>query len=110
MGFVRSYGEILKEESIALNAVCPNKVRTGISTTAVYDKAEKRGVLVPMKDVLKAFEMTLGHSKLAAQCIEVAPQIGPNIRAPAAWINEESRISAEMTYERSHHLHEPVQD
>ncbi|KAF2095751.1 glucose 1-dehydrogenase [Rhizodiscina lignyota] len=110
VGFVRSYGSILIEENIALNTVCPNKVRTGISTTAVYDKAEKLGVLVPMKHVLEAFEMTLGDSKLAGQIIEVAPQIGPNIRPPAAWINEESRLSAEMTYARSHHLHEPVKD
>ena len=112
VGLVRSYGKILAEKDIHLNAVCPNKIRTGISTAAVYDKAEKRGVLVPMEKLLEAFERLLpggDFTDLTGECIEVAPQLGVRRREFVDFVNEESRISAEMTYERSHHLHEVVE-
>ncbi|KIW83059.1 hypothetical protein Z517_02302 [Fonsecaea pedrosoi CBS 271.37] len=107
VGFVRSYGKILAEEHITLNAVCPNKIRTGISTAAVYDKAEKLGVLVPMERLLEAFESLLGENPMSGECLEVAPQIGVRVVQFVPFINEESKLSADMTYERSHHLHEP---
>lgn len=93
--------------------MCPNKIRTGISTTAVYDKAEKLGVLVPMNKLLEAFEKLLPGGEFAdlgGECLEVAPQIGVRKREFVEFVNEESRISAEMTYERSHHLHEVVEE
>ena len=114
VGFVRSYGKILAEEHITFNAVCPNKIRTGISTAASYEKAEKAGVLVPMGDLLDAFEMLLAqgkHKDLSGECLEVAPKVG--VRVVKEWVpfvNEESRLSAEMTYHRSHYLHEVVDD
>lgn len=110
MGLVRSYGKILAEEKIALNAVCPNKIRTGISTAAVYEKAERLGCLVPMERLLEAFELLLGNNEYAGECFEVAPKIGVKIRPATEFINEESKISADMTYDRSHHLHEVVTD
>ena len=54
--------------------------------------------------------MLLGASDYSGECLEVAPQIGVRIRPPVEFINKESRISAEMTYERSHYLHEPVHE
>lgn len=113
MGLVRSYGAILAEERIHLNALCPNKIRTGISTAAVYEKAEKAGVLVPMEKLLEAFEKLLSggeYGGLSGECIEVAPKLGVRRREFVGFVNEESRVSAEMTYERSHFLHEVVED
>jgi hypothetical protein len=110
VGFVRSLGKILPEEKITLNAVCPNKIRTNISTEAVYKKAEEKGVLVPMEKLLQAFEQLLGASDYSGECFEIAPKIGCRIVPPTPFVNDESRISAEMTYERSHYLHEPIDD
>ena len=113
VGFVRSYGKILAEEHITLNAVCPNKVRTNISTPASYDKAEKAGVIVPMERLLEAFEMLIAkegeYARISGECLEVAPKLGGRIAPKMEVVNEESRVSAEMTYERSHYLHEVVE-
>ena len=113
VGFVRSYGKILAEEHITLNAVCPNKIRTNIGTPASYEKAEKAGCLVPMDNLLKAFEMLLSkdteYSSMSGECLEVAPKIGVRVAPKMEFVNEESRISAEITYERSHYLHEVVE-
>ncbi|OQU96054.1 hypothetical protein CLAIMM_02190 isoform 1 [Cladophialophora immunda] len=110
VGLVRSYGKILAEEKITLNAVCPNKIRTGISTAAVYDKAEKLGVLVPMERLLEAFESLLGDNPMSGECLEVAPKLGVRVVQFVPFINEESKLSADMTYDRSHYLHELIME
>ena len=101
VGFVRSYGKILAEEHITLNAVCPNKVRTNISTPASYDRAEKAGVLVPMEKLLEAFELLLSkegeYASMSGECLEVAPKLGIRVVPKMEFVNEESRISADMT-------------
>ena len=93
--------------------MCPNKIRTGISTAAVYDKAEKAGVLVPMDNLLRAFEMLLPGGEFAnesGECLEVAPQLGAIKKEFLPFINDESLLSAEMTMERSRYLHEVVRE
>lgn len=101
VGFVRSYGKILAEEHITLNAVCPNKIRTNIGTPASYEKAEKAGVLVPMEKLLEAFEMLISsegkYADISGECLEVAPQLGVRIMPKAEFVNEESRLSADIT-------------
>ncbi|KAK3712769.1 hypothetical protein LTR37_008859 [Vermiconidia calcicola] len=109
--FVRSYGKILEEENITFNAVCPNKIRTNIGTAAAYEKAEKAGCLVPMEKLLEAFEMLLSKGEyrgLSGECLEVAPKLGIRVVPFLEFVNEESRVSAEITYERSRYLHEVV--
>jgi hypothetical protein len=109
VGFVRSFGKILQEEDITFNAVCPNKIRTNIGTAESYEKAEKAGVLVPMEKLLEAFEMLLSqgeHKGLSGECLEVAPKLGIRIVPKTEFVNEESKISADITYQRSHYLHE----
>ena len=113
VGLVRSFGTILTEEGITLNAVCPNKIRTNIGTADGYEKAEKAGCLVPMEHLLQAFEMLLNQGKykdLSGECLEVAPKIGVRKVNFVPFVNDESRISAEITYERSHYLHEVVNE
>lgn len=111
VGFVRSFGKILAEEDITFNAVCPNKIRTSIGTVESYEKAEKAGCLVPMEKLLEAFEMLMSngeHNRISGECLEVAPKLGVRIVPKTEFVNEESKISADITYERSHYLHEVV--
>lgn len=64
---------------------------------------------MPMEKLLEAFEGLLPggeYAEMSGECLEVAPQLGVRRREFIGFVNEESRISAEMTYERSHHLHE----
>ena len=69
---------------------------------------------MPMATLLEAFEKLLPGGEFAAlggECIEVAPRLGVRRRAEfAEFVDEESRVSAEMTYERSHFLHEVAGD
>ena len=64
---------------------------------------------MPMEHLLEAFELLLGDNDISGECFEIAPKIGCRIMPKTPFVNEESRISAEMTYERSHHLHEPIE-
>lgn len=106
VGFVRSYGKYLPEEQITLNAVCPNVVRTHISTDIFYDQVEAEGVLTPMKGVVDAFESFL-DSDTSGECMEVGPKGGFSAKAPPPYLDKESERVMDMIYRRAHVLHEP---
>lgn len=108
VGFVRSYGKYLPEEGITLNAVCPNVVRTSISTDVFYDQLEKEGILTPMKGVVDAFASFL-DSDVSGECMEVGPNGGFEPKAPAPHLDKETKTVMDRIYERSHRLHEPEQ-
>ncbi len=87
-------------------------IRTNIGTAASYEKAEKAGALVPMEKLLEAFEMLLSdgeHKELSGECFEVAPKLGIRIVPKMEYVNEESRVTGDIAYERSHHLHEVME-
>ena len=105
VGYVRSYGKYLPEEGITLNAVCPNVVRTKISTGSFYDKLEQDGILTPMKGVVDAFESFL-DSDTSGECMEVGPNGGFSAKAPTPHLDKESTTVLDRIYERSHALHE----
>ncbi|KAK5120349.1 hypothetical protein LTR85_006288 [Meristemomyces frigidus] len=107
IGFVRSFGKYLPEESITLNAVCPNVVRTNISTSNFYDKLESEGLLTPMEPVMDAFKQFL-DSDISGECMEAGPKGDLVRRAPAEHLDRESATVMEMLYERGHALHEPL--
>lgn len=104
---MRSYGKYLPEEHITLNAVCPNVVRTKISTGAFYDSLEVLELLTPMKGVVDAFESFL-ESDLSGECLEAGPNGGFVRRTPAEHLDEKSREVCEKLYHRGHPLHEVV--
>jgi NAD(P)-dependent dehydrogenase (short-subunit alcohol dehydrogenase family) len=106
VGFVRSFGRYLVEESITLNAVCPNVVRTGISTATFYEQLEDKGLLTPIENVVKAFEGYLDGSQ-SGECMEVGPKGNSIPRAPAEHLDRETALIMEMLYERGHPLHQP---
>ncbi|KAK5213460.1 hypothetical protein LTR72_000315 [Exophiala xenobiotica] len=80
VGLTRSYGHYLPEEKITMNAVCPNVIRTGISTSAFYDSLEGTGLLAPIEGVVDTFEKLLGTDATSGECFEV----GPNYKSQGA--------------------------
>ncbi|KAI7227394.1 hypothetical protein KC330_g8421 [Hortaea werneckii] len=107
VGLARSYGAYLPEEHITLNAVCPNVVRTSISTIDFYDKLEAKGLLTPMSSVVDAFEKILDR-KISGQCLEAGPNGRVDFRQPAEHLDHETAELMELLYERAHPLHQPV--
>lgn len=107
VGLTRSYGAYLPEEHITLNAVCPNVVRTPISTTDFYDKLEAEGLLTPMSSVVNAFEKLL-DGKFSGQCLEAGPNGGIEFRQPAEHLDRETAKLMELLYERARPLHQLV--
>ena len=76
VGLVRTYGIIVPDEQITLNAICPQVVRTGISkhTPWFYDELEKRGLLVDVGRVVDGFEEFMGGGTRSAGCYVVGPK------------------------------------
>ncbi|KAK5732719.1 hypothetical protein LTR17_010274 [Elasticomyces elasticus] len=103
VGVVRSYGEYLPEEGITLNAVCPNVVRTNISTDSFYSQLESQGLLTPMESVIEAFERLL-DGKESGVCLEVGPKGNVVLREPAKHLDPESGKIMEMLYHRGRPL------
>ncbi|KIW48655.1 hypothetical protein, variant [Exophiala oligosperma] len=110
VGLTRSYGHYLPEEKITMNAVCPNVVRTNISTSAFYDTLDKEGVLAPIEGVVDVFEKLLGDSPTSGECFEVGPNYktqGAVPRKAPEFLDKESKRVCELIEKRSHKLHEP---
>ncbi|KAH7142198.1 hypothetical protein EDB81DRAFT_843619 [Dactylonectria macrodidyma] len=114
VGFVRSFGKYLPDEKITLNAMCPNIVKTGISTGEFYDKADARGLLVTMESVVQSFENLLGASTISGEAIEILPgDEGWRIKERAPFTNERCQESVELTQNRSHRsyqFHQPIKE
>lgn len=91
---------------MTLNAVCPSVVRTNISSDAFYNLLEEKGIMTPMKGVIEAFEQFLDDDT-SGECMEVGPNGGYTRRAPAEYLDRESKAVMDALYERSHSLHEP---
>ena len=103
VGFVRSYGKYLPEEQIALNAVCPHVLRTGISTASFYDDVEVKGLLTPIEGVVETFEKFI-DSDMSGECLEIGPVGGPTIRGAPEVLNKESEQLNELLYHRGRPL------
>ena len=110
VGFVRSYGKYLPEEGITLNAVCPNVIRTNISSQGFYDQLEEKGLLTPLEGVPETFERLLGESKDSGECYEIGPHYktqGAVATQGPPYLDDESAATFDMLYTRGHPLHEP---
>ncbi|KAJ4389503.1 hypothetical protein N0V93_006973 [Gnomoniopsis smithogilvyi] len=104
VGFVRSYGKHLPEEGIALNAVCPNVVRTGINDTSFYNILDQRGLLTDIRDVVNAFESFVDNN-MSGECAEVGPNGGFTIKSPTEYLDRESEEVVKYIAEGHRHLH-----
>lgn len=107
-GFVRSYGAHLPSEGITLNAICPNVVKTAISSSDFYDKCEVENLLTPMQSLLDVFESLLGDDKRSGQIFEVGPH-GMQTRDAPEPMDADTGILMEMLKERGETLHSATQ-
>ncbi len=110
VGFVRSYGKYLPEEQITLNAVCPNVVRTNISTRTFYDQLEEKGLLTPLEGVTDVFEKLLGENSASGECYEVGPHFktqGAVATKGPPYLDDESATVFDLLYARGKQLHQP---
>lgn len=114
IGFVRSFGRYLPEEKITLNAICPNIVKTNISTGEFYSNAEEKGLLISVDTLVEAFESLLGGNGMSGEAVEVLPgSEGYRVKEIPEYTNEKVKQSVEMTLNRphrSHKFHEPILD
>jgi hypothetical protein len=92
----------LAEEKISLNAICPNIVKTNISTGDFYDKADAKGLLITVDSLVETFESLLGANDISGAAIEVLPgNEGHRVKEIADYTNEKVKESVEMTISRS---------
>ncbi|KAM5373448.1 hypothetical protein ACJZ2D_006942 [Fusarium nematophilum] len=103
VGFVRTFGKYLPEEKITLNAICPNIVKTNISSGDFYERADAKGLLITVESLVESFEALLGANQTSGEAIEVLPgNDGYRIKERPEYTNEKCRQSVELTMERSH--------
>jgi hypothetical protein len=54
-----------------MNAICPNVIRTNISSPAFYGKLDGMGLLTPMEGLINAFESMLESNDTSGEIFEV---------------------------------------
>lgn len=104
VGLTRSYGALLEGEGIALSAVAPNVVRTGISSDGFYDQMEERGLLTPMEGVLDAFGHMLSGDD-SGNVYECGPNGGWTKRQCTEYLDVQTEQCCNMLLERARSLH-----
>ncbi|EXJ78281.1 hypothetical protein A1O3_09442 [Capronia epimyces CBS 606.96] len=109
-GLVQGYGRYLPEEKITCNAVCPNVVRTNITTGAFYDNLDKEKLLTPIHGVVDVFENLLGPADTSGECFEVGPNYDTQGAVPrklAEPLDRETDKVLDALYQRArvHHQH-----
>lgn len=109
IGLTRSYGKYLaSDEDITFNSVCPNVVKTNISTGAFYDKMEKANLICDMEGLMLAFEACMGASKLTAQILEVtAAKVAFTHREEMEPLDDTVVKGFELLVPRCHHMQTP---
>ena len=91
-----------------MNAICPNVLKTNISTTAFYDLISSKGLLSRMEDLTDAFASLLGDSKVSGECFEILPKEGYRIKEATPFTDKETEvIMNDYLNNRAHVLHEP---
>ncbi|EME79527.1 uncharacterized protein MYCFIDRAFT_87321 [Pseudocercospora fijiensis CIRAD86] len=108
VGFVRSYGKHLLTEAITLNAICPDVVRTNISTDAFYSQMEAKGLIVSMESVTQAFEQCLDEN-ISGETLEIEPKSGVFLRSGPEPFDQEAEETLKLLHQRGLHLQQPSQ-
>ena len=73
IGLVRSVARrFLQEDNIAVNAVCPAFVATGLAPPGVVEAVEKKGHLTPMRSIIRAYEELIESEGKAGETVEVS--------------------------------------
>ncbi|KAK4629690.1 Short-chain dehydrogenase/reductase prx7 [Fulvia fulva] len=104
VGFVRSYGKHLPAEGISLNAICPNVVRTSISTETFYSDMQARKLLVPMETVVQAFERCL-DADISGETLEIETRSGITHRSAPEPFDQDAADTLALLHVRGSPLH-----
>ncbi|EME44180.1 hypothetical protein DOTSEDRAFT_53364 [Dothistroma septosporum NZE10] len=106
VGFVRSYGKHLPTDAITLNAICPNVVRTNISTEAFYSDMQAKELLVPMETVVEAFARCL-DTDISGETLEIEPRSGITHRSAPEPLDRDAADTLALLHVRGSPLHAP---
>jgi NAD(P)-dependent dehydrogenase (short-subunit alcohol dehydrogenase family) len=104
VGLTRSYGKLLVEEGITLNAIAPNVVQTSISSPVFYEKLAKENLLTPMDGLLDAFKTVL-DSNCSGEVFECGPAGGWTKREAIEYLDKESEEVCKLLNVRARTLH-----
>lgn len=104
VGLTRSYGKLLVDEGITVNAVAPNVVQTSISSPLFYDKLAKENLLTPMDGLMDAFKAML-NSICSGEVFECGPAGGWTKREAAEYLDRGSAEICNLLNVRARSLH-----
>jgi NAD(P)-dependent dehydrogenase (short-subunit alcohol dehydrogenase family) len=104
VGFTRSYSALLAHELITINAVCPNIVRTNISTTEFYDIVTRKELFTPMESMVQVFDSLLGSDPRNGCIFECGPR-GVMLRDPPYCMDEATKEACDLIRDRSVAMH-----
>jgi len=90
VGFTRTYSRMVEGENITINGICPNIVRTNISSSSFYDQMEAKKLLTPMETLLGQFEELMGVNKQTGSIIECGPGGAMARRQDQGYMDRES--------------------
>ena len=104
VGLTRSYGKLLVEEGITLNAIAPNVVQTSISSPAFYEKLAKENLLTPMDGLMDAFKTVL-DTNCSGEVFECGPAGGWTKREATEYLDKGSEEVCKLLNVRARTLH-----
>lgn len=104
VGLTRSYGKLLADEGITVNAVAPNVVQTNISAQQFYEKLAKESLLTPMDGLMSAFDAMLSD-KCSGEVFECGPAGGYTKREASGYLDKETATICTLLNERAKSLH-----
>ncbi|KAI8942144.1 hypothetical protein NX059_000233 [Plenodomus lindquistii] len=105
VGLARSYGKLLQEEKITVNAVAPSVVRTAISSDVFYDRLVTEGLLTPMDGLMEAFWDIL-DGKGSGQVYECGPESGKwTLQEETEYLDAKSEMCCGLLQEKARGLH-----
>jgi hypothetical protein len=104
VGFTRSYSALLAHERIAINAVCPNIVRTNISTAEFYDIVSRKDLFTPMESMVQVFASLLGSDSRNGCIFECGPR-GVTLRDHPDYMDEATKEACDLIRDRSVGMH-----
>ncbi|KAF9691639.1 hypothetical protein EKO04_010445 [Ascochyta lentis] len=106
VGLTHSYGKLLVDEGITVNAVAPHAVQTGIASPQFYEKLAKKNLLTPMDGLMDAFD-TMLDGNCSGEVFECGPAGGWTKRAAVEYLDKGSEELCSLLNVRARRLHYP---
>lgn len=104
VGLTRSYGKLLVDEGITVNALAPNVVQTSISSPLFYEKLAKENLLTPMDGLMDAFK-TMLDSNCSGVVFECGPAGGWTQTETTEYLDKGSEEVCKLLDVRARRLH-----